>query len=114
MKTTLYVFSATGNSLTTAKILAEKINAELISVASTRNLTEIIEDSDSVGFVFPVYYGNMPYPVRKMIMKMKPTESESSIISVRFLVEATEISFAFNFSASIFAVVKEFPVAEKT
>jgi hypothetical protein len=36
------------------------------------------------------------------------------MISLRFLVEATEISFAFIFSASIFAVVKEFPVAEKT
>ena len=71
MKTTLYVFSATGNSLTTAKILAEKINAKLISVASTKNLEEIIDDSDSIGFVFPVYYGNMPYPVREMIMKMK-------------------------------------------
>ena len=71
MKTTLYVFSATGNSLTTAKILTEKLNAKLISVASTKNLTEMIEDSDSIGFVFPIYYGNMPFPVREMIMKMK-------------------------------------------
>ena len=42
----LYVFSATGNSLTTAKILAEKMNAKLISVASTRNLKEIIEEKN--------------------------------------------------------------------
>ena len=70
MKTTIYVFSATGNSLTTAKILAEKINADLVSVASTRNLTEINQDSDAIGIVFPVYYGNMPYPVRELITKM--------------------------------------------
>ena len=70
MKTTLYVFSATGNSLTTAKILAEKINANLISVASAKNLTEINEESGAIGFVFPVYYGNMPYPVRELITKM--------------------------------------------
>ena len=70
MKTTIYVFSATGNSLTTAKILAEKINADLVSVASTRNLTEINQDSDAIGIVFPVYYGNMPYPVRELISKM--------------------------------------------
>ena len=70
MKTTLYVFSATGNSLTTARILAEKINAALIPVPSTRDQTELREDSDAVGFVFPVYYGNMPYPVREMITKM--------------------------------------------
>lgn len=70
MKTTIYVFSATGNSLTTAKILAEKINATLIPVASTRHLAEINEESDAIGFVFPVYYGNMPYPVRELITKM--------------------------------------------
>lgn len=70
MKTTIYVFSATGNSLTSAKILAEKINAELVSVASIRNLEEINEKSDVIGFVFPVYYGNMPYPVREIITKM--------------------------------------------
>jgi len=67
---TLYVFSATGNSLTTAKILAEKLGARLISVASTKNLTEIREESEEIGFIFPVYYGNMPYPVREMITKM--------------------------------------------
>ena len=71
MKTTIYVFSATGNSLTTANILAEKTNAGLVSVASARHLTEIKEDSDRIGFVFPVYYGNMPYPVRELITKMK-------------------------------------------
>lgn len=71
MKITFYVFSATGNSLTTAKILAEKMNAKLISVASTRNLKELIDDSDTIGFIFPVYYGNMPFPVREMITKMK-------------------------------------------
>ena len=70
MKTTIYVFSATGNSLTTANILAEKINASLISVTSVKNLPEIFDDSDMLGFVFPVYYGNMPYPVRELITKM--------------------------------------------
>ena len=70
MKTTIYVFSATGNSLTTANILAEKINASLISVTSVKNLPEIYDDSDMLGFVFPVYYGNMPYPVRELITKM--------------------------------------------
>ena len=68
---TLYVFSATGNSLTTAKKLATHLQARLISVVSTRTLTEIGEDSDTVGFIFPVYYGNMPYPVREMIHKIK-------------------------------------------
>lgn len=70
MKTTLYVFSATGNSLTTARILSEKLNAKLIPVAAVKSRSEITEDSDAVGFVFPVYYGNFPYPVRELITKM--------------------------------------------
>lgn len=66
----LYVFSATGNSLTTAKILAKSLNATVIPVASSRKFEKITENADTVGFVFPVYYGNMPYPVREMIEKM--------------------------------------------
>ena len=71
MSTTIYYFSATGNSLTSAKMLAEKLSdCKLVPVASVRNLSKIIEDSDAVGFVFPVYYGNMPYPVREAVSKM--------------------------------------------
>jgi flavodoxin len=81
MKTTIYVFSATGNSLTTASILAEKINADLISIASVKKLGEINEDSDRIGFVFPVYYGNMPYPVRELITRMN-FSSEAYVFSV--------------------------------
>lgn len=67
----LYYFSATGNSMTTAKILAEQLlDCRIVPVASVKNQKKIIEDSETVGFVFPVYYGNMPYPVREMISKM--------------------------------------------
>ena len=71
MSTTIYYFSATGNSLTTAKILAEKLpDCRLVPVAAVKNQSKIIENSDVVGFVFPVYYGNMPYPVREAVAKM--------------------------------------------
>lgn len=67
----LYYFSATGNSMTTAqKIAAEMGDCTLVPVAATRNMHKIVEEDDAVGFVFPVYYGNMPYPVREMIGKM--------------------------------------------
>lgn len=71
MKTTIYYFSATGNSLTTAERLAEKLGGcELVPVASVMHQSKILDDSDAVGFVFPVYYGNFPYPVRMTIEKM--------------------------------------------
>ena len=50
----------------------------MVPVASTKHLTAITESSDAIGFVFPVYYGNMPYPVREMIEKM--TFSEKAYI----------------------------------
>lgn len=69
--TTIYYFSATGNSLTTARYLAEQLgDCRLVPVASTKALSKVKEESHCVGFVFPVYYGNMPYPVRGLISKM--------------------------------------------
>lgn len=71
MSTKLYWFSATGNSLTTAKMLAEHLeDCTLAPAAAARRQDKVIEDADAVGFVFPVYYGNMPWPVREAISKM--------------------------------------------
>lgn len=71
MRTTIYYFSATGNSMTTAYALAQGLdNSAVIPVAATRNLHKINEQADVVGFVFPIYYGDMPYIVREMISKM--------------------------------------------
>ena len=71
MKTVIYYFSATGNSLTTARKLAEKLgDCELVPVAALRKNTKIIVDADAVGFVFPVYYGNMPWVMREAVSKM--------------------------------------------
>ncbi len=71
MKTILFYFSATGNTLTTARIISSCLgNCELRSVSELRKARKIIVDAPSVGFVFPVYYGDMPYPVREAVSKM--------------------------------------------
>ena len=71
MNTAIYYFSATGNCLTTAKYLAAGLgDCRLVPVTSTKHLPKVVEDADAVGFVFPVYYSDMPYPVREMICKM--------------------------------------------
>lgn len=66
----LYYFSATGNSLTTARKLSEALDAKLVNIAQIHMRSKIIEEDETVGFVFPVYYGDMPYPVRSLISKM--------------------------------------------
>ncbi|WRK52482.1 EFR1 family ferrodoxin [Coprobacillaceae bacterium CR2/5/TPMF4] len=72
MKTGLYYFSATGNCLTTAKILAEELpnDCDIISFASLKNKDQINVDYQQIGFIFPIYYGDMPYLVRQVIEKM--------------------------------------------
>ena len=71
MKTTLFYFSATGNCLTTARKLARYFDdCEVISVSALKKERKIFVDADTVGFVFPVYYGNMPYPMRDAVSRM--------------------------------------------
>lgn len=72
MKVGLYYFSATGNTLTTAKYLAEALpyDCELIPFASLKDEETIVVHDEMVGFLFPIYYGDMPYLVRDVINKM--------------------------------------------
>lgn len=86
MKTTIYYFSATGNSLTTAKKLAERLgDCTVVPAASVMNESKVIDDSDAVGFVFPVYYGNMAYPMRAAVAKLvlKPEAYVFSVATYR-------------------------------
>ena len=70
MSTTIYYFSATGNCLTTAHNVASYYeNAKVISISSIKN-KQIVENSDIIGFVFPIYYGTMPYIVKSFIENM--------------------------------------------
>ena len=48
MSTAIYYFSATGNSLTTARKLAEKLgDCRLVNIATVRNNINIIEDAET-------------------------------------------------------------------
>lgn len=67
----LYYFTATGNSLTTARRLASGLDdCSLIPVVSALRQRIILEEADAVGFVFPVYFSDMPCIVRELISKM--------------------------------------------
>ena len=76
-QTALYYFSATGNSLTTARILAQALEGDcrIISAASLKDLEQIDVTAHCVGFVFPIYYGDMPYIIRNLIEKMNFPEN---------------------------------------
>lgn len=71
MSMKLYYFSATGNSLAACKELQR--GSEACSVESIVNISgeaAVHPDSDTVGFVFPVFYSGLPNIVNSFISKL--------------------------------------------
>ena len=71
MKTVLYYFSATGNSLYVARFLQTLLpGAELCSIpeALANGITE--PDADCVGVVFPMHYFGLPVPVENFFARV--------------------------------------------
>ncbi len=76
MKTTLYYFSGTGNSLVVARDIAAALgDTELIPVSKALN-TGAKAPVDSIGIVFPVYIWGMPLVVDAFIKKLNPSDAK--------------------------------------
>lgn len=73
-RTQIFYFSGTGNSLVLAGLLAERLGADLIPIASVVERERIEFDADGVGIVFPVYYADLPNIVRRFAQKLDPPE----------------------------------------
>jgi ferredoxin len=76
MKTTIYYFSGTGNSLVLARSLAKELGeAEVISIPKALERGGIIENNaDCVGIVYPVYALGVPLIVERFISMLKLKE----------------------------------------
>ena len=76
MRTEIYYFTGSGNSLVVARSLADKINGQLIPVPSVMDQESILSDADAIGIVFPVYYAalgerGVPMIIERFIRKLK-------------------------------------------
>ena len=70
MKTDLYYFSGTGNSLTIAQNLSKKMeHSTIISIPHVMNKANNIT-GEIIGIVCPIYFHNMPHIVRDFIKKI--------------------------------------------
>lgn len=70
MKTKIFYFSGTGNSLFIAKKLQEKIeDSELVPIIDAQKGRDRKVKADTVILVFPVYALTLPLPVRKFLRK---------------------------------------------
>ena len=67
MKTIIYYFTGTGNSLAAAKKIGAALgDSELIPIASVHDTTrDIVPDADRVGIICPVYFTGLPVMVAK-------------------------------------------------
>jgi len=73
MNTVIYYFSATGNSLSVARDLANELgSARLVPI--TKGLNSGDEEADCVGVAFPVYMFGLPLIVREFFksLRVKP------------------------------------------
>ncbi|MBI4706494.1 MAG: 4Fe-4S binding protein [Candidatus Omnitrophica bacterium] len=72
MKTKLFYFSGTGNSLKIARDLAEALGeAEIIPLSKAMVNDEVIIDSECMGIIFPVYMFGTPLIVNEFIKKLR-------------------------------------------
>ena len=73
MKTTLFYFSGTGNSLKVARDLAAELgDAELISIPRALG-EQIAPQAEHTGIVFPTYFGGLPLIVARFLRTLRPT-----------------------------------------
>ena len=77
MKTVLYYFSGTGNSLILARTVAEGLGAELRPIGAFREAEAVETDAERIGIVFPVYYSDAPLIVKEFIGKLPNLPSQS-------------------------------------
>lgn len=71
METTIFYFSATGNSLSLARNLAnELINCELVPIAKAITKESIVVSTPRIGIVFPVFAWGMPRIVEEFVNKL--------------------------------------------
>jgi len=95
MKTSIYYFTGTGNSLYTARLIAQRLDAALIPIANAVQERVIEVESDVVGIVFPVYNHIIPHIVARFAGKLGRLEGkyvfavctygDSPCISLRYL-----------------------------
>lgn len=83
METTIFYFSATGNSLHVAKSLAGKLNqSTLVSMPTLRHVETTMAVTERVGFVFPTHYFGLPPIVSAFINKIDMSNVQYSFAVV--------------------------------
>jgi ferredoxin len=81
MKTTIWYFTGTGNTLAVVRELAQEVShelgdTELVPMVSVMQQDTIVSDADAVGIAFPVYFLGIPALVRHFLQKTRFTSGQ--------------------------------------
>ncbi|MFL0198273.1 EFR1 family ferrodoxin [Clostridium sp. WILCCON 0269] len=77
MANIIFYFSGTGNSLTVARDMADKLgNTKIVSVAKAIKESPIDLLYERIGFVFPVYFTSVPPIIKRFIAKLNLDKSQ--------------------------------------
>jgi NAD-dependent dihydropyrimidine dehydrogenase PreA subunit len=78
MNNIIFYFSGTGNSLKVAKSISQGFgNAEIVSMGNSKKYV-LTKQYDTVGFVYPVYFGGLPNVVKNFVENIDLTNSVNS------------------------------------
>ena len=77
MKTVIYYFTGTGNSLAAARKIAAALgDTELVPIASLAGTHgEIAPGAERVGIAFPVYFAGLPAMVASFAARLRPGQA---------------------------------------
>ena len=77
MKTTIYFFTGTGNSLKIAKNISEKLeDCDLVPIAKVWQIENLTATSEKLGFIYPLYYSGLPKIVYEFVNKIDLSKSD--------------------------------------
>lgn len=76
MKTEIYYFSATGNSLYAAKFLKQSLGAEIFSIPAMLRQKNFTTDAEKIGFIFPLHYLSLPMMVEEFVEKLEMPDAK--------------------------------------
>lgn len=74
----IFCFTSTGNSLYTAKKIAEKIGGKVLPM----NNGQVETEDDIIGFVFPVYFWGLPRMVEHFVTEIRISNKDAYVFAV--------------------------------
>lgn len=82
MKTVLYYFSGTGNTLMLARLLAEELgNTEIINIAGS-NYSTPDREAEAIGILYPVYACRLPGMMRDFVKNNLRINADTYVFSL--------------------------------